>query len=214
MLTRNGYNPKLELTVQKTTILTDIVAYLNKKWCAIEGNENSISLFSKLGDSNITEHNSTEKITIGDIFLSLNSPVPFYMFYCWPSKDSEHGADLLALVEKATESLESHPPAPETEVEIRVEESQLLAPRDFSLIYEDRAMPESPGHSLFSTLRTQTLSPGVKKVFTPYAGEGIFSKPIGSSHVQTRSKNLHPLDYEMSGGPWLDDENSIGVFLT
>jgi hypothetical protein len=50
MLCVNGYNPKLELVVEKNSLISDVAAYLNKKWCNVEGNDKVLAVYTKHGN--------------------------------------------------------------------------------------------------------------------------------------------------------------------
>lgn len=79
-LVRHGFNPRLELYMRSNMLLTEVLDHLKEKWnpAFIESstNEYSMGLLAPWEGKLIEFNRSQEKVTIGDMYLSLESPVP------------------------------------------------------------------------------------------------------------------------------------------
>lgn len=103
-LVRHGFNPRLEIYLPPSKLLTGIIEHLDSKWVPtrIEGSSQkfAISLMAPWEGKYIEYSRSQENITIGDVFVSLESPVPLQLFYCWkPTGSSAQGRASSALDE-------------------------------------------------------------------------------------------------------------------
>ena len=87
VLVRNGFNPRLEIYLQANKLLAEIIEHLTSKWLPTRlennGQEFVISLMAPWQNQFIEYSRNQEKITIGDVFLSLESPIPLQVFYYW-----------------------------------------------------------------------------------------------------------------------------------
>ncbi|CAG9315580.1 unnamed protein product [Blepharisma stoltei] len=86
-LVRHGFNPRLELYMRSNMLLIEVLDHLKVKWnpAFIESSTNDymIGLLASWEGKLIEFNRSQEKITIGDIYLSLESPVPWQLYYYW-----------------------------------------------------------------------------------------------------------------------------------
>lgn len=86
-LVRHGFNPRLEIYMRSNKLLAEVLEHLNNKWSPTylenSGQEFNIGLMA-LWDGKIIEFTvNQEKFTVGDIFLSLENPVPWQLYYYW-----------------------------------------------------------------------------------------------------------------------------------
>lgn len=86
-LVRQGFNPRIELYTRSNRMLVEIIEHLKNKFnpAFIENSqaEYTITLLAQWDGKLIEYSRNQEKITIGDVHLSLESPMPWQMFYIW-----------------------------------------------------------------------------------------------------------------------------------
>lgn len=84
-LVRHGFNPRLEIYLPPNKLLAEIMEHLAGRWnpTHIEGNsqEFAISLMAPWRGKFIEYSDSQERITIGDVCLGLESPIPLQIYY-------------------------------------------------------------------------------------------------------------------------------------
>lgn len=86
-LVRCGYNPRLEIFMRPSKLLAEIIEHLNNKWnpARIENSnqEFTVSLMAPWEGKFIEYNKNQEKITIGDVHMSLESPASWHLYYYW-----------------------------------------------------------------------------------------------------------------------------------
>lgn len=87
LLVRNGFNPRLEIYFPPNKLFSEVIEHLTRKWnptyIESNGQEFIIGLKASWQGKHLEFQKSQEKITIGDVFLSLESPIPMQLFYYW-----------------------------------------------------------------------------------------------------------------------------------
>lgn len=91
-LVRHGFNPRLEIYLPPNKLLAEVIEHLNKRWNPTylenDSQEFVISLKALWQGKYIEYTRTSEKISIGDIFLSLECPLPLQLCYYWKPMDS------------------------------------------------------------------------------------------------------------------------------
>ncbi|CAG9326166.1 unnamed protein product [Blepharisma stoltei] len=93
-LVRCGFTPRLEIYMRSSKLLAEIIEHLNNKWHPeiIENSpkqEFTVSLMAPWEGKFIEYNKNQEKITIGDVHMSLESPASWHLYYYWKPVSSQ-----------------------------------------------------------------------------------------------------------------------------
>ena len=87
-LVRQGFNPRIELYTRSNRMLAEIIEHLKNKFNPAhiensQADDYTIALLAPWEGKLIEYSRNQEKITIGDVHMSLEKPVPWQLYYIW-----------------------------------------------------------------------------------------------------------------------------------
>lgn len=150
-------------------MLIEVIEHLNSKWnpSLIEGSgqEFTVCLLATW-ESKLIEYSRTqEKITVGDVYMSLDSPVPWVLYYCW--KPTNTNVPFTPVPAQSENSLKV------SSFLNMMDETSNSVP--FLASFESQRVAESTAEHL-EDFKSISLRSPFKKLFSQKIGEETFSK--------------------------------------